>query len=182
MRCRSPRSQSSVAGSFGRAWAISFARAGHQISMWDQSPEATAGVRDYIAGVLDDLERNDLLRGQRPAEVLARVGIENELEAVLKGAKHVQESTPEKSGDQDRRVRAAGCSGATQRGDRELDICTAALGLHREPRRTASLPCGAPDQPALPGACRRSGACAWTSPETVETTRRFLLTAGHAHW
>src|SRR6185295_13631792 len=86
-----------IAGSgfIGRAWAISFARAGHRIAMWDQSPEATAGALDYIAGVLGDLQRNDLLRGQEPAEVLARIGIERDLEAALDGAEHVQESTPE---------------------------------------------------------------------------------------
>lgn len=28
-------------GFIGRAWAISFARAGHAVRMWDQSPAAT---------------------------------------------------------------------------------------------------------------------------------------------
>ncbi|RUW85600.1 3-hydroxyacyl-CoA dehydrogenase, partial [Mesorhizobium sp. M8A.F.Ca.ET.023.01.1.1] len=35
-------------GFIGRAWAISFARAGHDVRMWDQSRAATGGARDYI--------------------------------------------------------------------------------------------------------------------------------------
>ncbi len=48
-------------GFIGRAWAISFARAGHEVRLWDQSPEATRGAHAYISGVLADLAANDLL-------------------------------------------------------------------------------------------------------------------------
>ena len=167
-------------GFIGRAWAISFARAGHQISMWRQSPEATAGVRDYIAGVLDDLERNNLLRGQRPAEVLARVGIENELEAVLKGAKHVQESTPENLAikiDVFSRLDVLAEPNAVIASSASALLPSAftesLAGRHRclvvHPINPPYLVPAAEVVPAP-----------WTSPETVETTRRFLLTAGHA--
>ncbi|MBA3517823.1 MAG: 3-hydroxyacyl-CoA dehydrogenase, partial [Rhizobiales bacterium] len=42
-------------GFIGRAWAISFARAGHEITLWDDNPAAPASAVDYIAGVLPDL-------------------------------------------------------------------------------------------------------------------------------
>ena len=166
-------------GFIGRAWAISFARAGYQISMWDQSPEVTAGVRDHIAGVLGDLERNDLLRGQRPAEVLARIGIERELDTVLQGAKHVQESTPENLAI---KIDVFSRLDVLAEADAVIASSTSALlpsafteslaGRHRclvvHPINPPYLVPAAEVVPAP-----------WTSPETVETTRSFLLTAGH---
>ena len=44
-------------GFIGRAWAISFARAGYEVRLWDQAPDAAAKARGYIADVLADLER-----------------------------------------------------------------------------------------------------------------------------
>ena len=82
-------------GFIGRAWAISFARAGHDVRMWDQSPAATGGARDYIAGVLGDLASNDLLRGQSVDTVLGRIAIVAELAEAVADAVHVQENTPE---------------------------------------------------------------------------------------
>lgn len=43
-------------GFIGRAWAISFARAGCDVALWDREPAATAQARDYIAAILNDLE------------------------------------------------------------------------------------------------------------------------------
>ncbi len=82
-------------GFIGRGWAISFARAGHEVAMWDHLPEATAGARDYIAGVLGDLADNDLLRGQKPEDVLARISTTPDLAQALNGVVYVQENTPE---------------------------------------------------------------------------------------
>ena len=31
-------------GLVGRAWAISFARAGHEVALWDERPEAIGGA------------------------------------------------------------------------------------------------------------------------------------------
>ena len=83
-------------GFIGRGWAISFARSGHAVRMWDHLPEAAEGARNYIAGVLGDLAANDLLRGQVPDEVLARITIVNELAEAVRDAVHIQENTPEK--------------------------------------------------------------------------------------
>src|SRR5262245_24954181 len=83
-------------GFIGRAWAISFARAGHEVRLWDHLPEATQGARAYIAGVLGDLAANDLLRGQTPDDVLSRISVAPDLGKALDGAIHIQENTPEK--------------------------------------------------------------------------------------
>jgi 3-hydroxyacyl-CoA dehydrogenase len=82
-------------GFVGRAWAISFARAGHQIALWDAVATAPAAALAYIEGLLPDLERYDLLDGASPADVRARMNVAATLEDALAGADYVQESTPE---------------------------------------------------------------------------------------
>ena len=82
-------------GFIGRAWAISFARGGHPVALWDPAPGAAAAAVGFIDQVLADLEANDLLRGQKPAEVRARLTPVDRLEDALAGAVHVQENAPE---------------------------------------------------------------------------------------
>jgi len=83
-------------GFIGRAWAISFARAGHDVMLWDQFPQAPGAARDYIAGVLPDLDANDLLNGHTQQAVLDRITLAGSIEAALDGVTHIQENTPEK--------------------------------------------------------------------------------------
>ena len=84
------------AGFVGRAWAISFARAGHSVRLYDADPGALPVARDFIKSILPDLEANDLLKGQRPDQVLARIEPANDLATALADVDHVQENTPEK--------------------------------------------------------------------------------------
>jgi L-gulonate 3-dehydrogenase len=83
-------------GFIGRAWAISFARAGHDVALWDQMAGAPASAKDYIAGVLPDLETNGLLNGHSPDAVLGRIRLAATIDEALEGATHIQENTPEK--------------------------------------------------------------------------------------
>jgi len=83
------------AGFVGRAWAISFARAEHEVALWDPKPEACAAALRYIEGLLPQLESFDLLGGATPAQALARMRAAATLEDALDGAVHVQENTPE---------------------------------------------------------------------------------------
>src|SRR4051812_21822119 len=82
-------------GFIGRAWAISFARAGHQISLWDVDRSAPSAALAYIESVLPDLEANDLLNGRRPDELRGRMKGLGDIEEALAGADYVQENTPE---------------------------------------------------------------------------------------
>jgi L-gulonate 3-dehydrogenase len=82
-------------GFVGRAWAISFARAGHDIALWDADVSAAGKALTYIEGVLPDLEANDLLNGASAKDVRARMRAVATLEEALAGAAYVQESTPE---------------------------------------------------------------------------------------
>jgi L-gulonate 3-dehydrogenase len=83
------------AGFIGRAWSISFARAGCEIALWDQDGDAPSHALAYIARLLPDLEANDLLNGAAASEVLGRIRVAKTLEAALEGSVHVQENTPE---------------------------------------------------------------------------------------
>ncbi|MFO1069639.1 MAG: 3-hydroxyacyl-CoA dehydrogenase [Geminicoccaceae bacterium] len=82
-------------GLVGRAWTISFARAGHRCRLWDPTPGAAAAAIGTIAGLLADLAEQDLLGGQSVATVTARIVHADTLEAAVSGADWVQESAPE---------------------------------------------------------------------------------------
>jgi 3-hydroxyacyl-CoA dehydrogenase len=82
-------------GLVGRAWAISFARAGHEVALWDEDAAAPRRAHAYIEGLLPDLEANDLLNGATAEAVGARMHAASTLEAAVDGAAYVQENTPE---------------------------------------------------------------------------------------
>jgi L-gulonate 3-dehydrogenase len=83
------------AGLVGRAWAISFARAGRPVALWDADDAAARAAVGTIAELLPDLQANDLLNGAAPDAILARIEIAGTPEGALDGAIYVQENTPE---------------------------------------------------------------------------------------
>ncbi|MEM7429593.1 MAG: 3-hydroxyacyl-CoA dehydrogenase [Pseudomonadota bacterium] len=82
-------------GFIGRAWAIVFARGGQEVHLWDREEGAGGAAVGFIQDVLGDLERNDLLNGNAPDDILARLHVQDDLAAALSGAVHIQENTPE---------------------------------------------------------------------------------------
>jgi 3-hydroxyacyl-CoA dehydrogenase len=82
-------------GFIGRAWAISFARAGHDVTLWDKDADAPGRARAYVAGVLDDLDAHDLLDGRAREDVLGRIRPQPDLQTALDGAGHIQENVTE---------------------------------------------------------------------------------------
>lgn len=83
------------AGLIGRAWAIVFARAGHEVRLWDAQPDAPADARAFAARMLPELERLGLIEGAAQT-ALARIIPVATLDEALDGALHVQESTFER--------------------------------------------------------------------------------------
>ncbi|MER9134294.1 3-hydroxyacyl-CoA dehydrogenase [Mesorhizobium sp. M0768] len=167
-------------GFIGRAWAISFARAGHDVRMWDQAPAAASSARDYIAGVLGDLAANDLLRGQAVDTVLGRITIVEELGEALADAVHVQENTPENlEVKRDVFSRIDALSGP------QAVIASSTSALlpsrftdHLEGRHRCLVVHPINPPYLIPAA--EVVPAPWTSAETVERTRAFLVEAGHA--
>lgn len=82
-------------GFIGRAWAIVFARAGHDVALWDKDSTAAEAAINYIAEVVDDLIGSDLVEGQSAATIMGRLSAEQDLSRAVRGAQHIQENTPE---------------------------------------------------------------------------------------
>lgn len=167
-------------GFIGRGWAISFARAGHEVRLWDQDVAAGPRARDYIAGVLGDLQGNDLLRGQDAADVLARIIPVARLEDALSGVVHIQENTPE-----DREVKRAVLARIDPLAPPGAVIASSTSALlpstftDHLAGRARCLVVHPINPPYLVPAAEMVPA-PWTAPEVVSRTRAFLLAAGHA--
>ena len=166
-------------GFIGRAWAISFARAGATVRLWDRADGAAAKAIDYVSGVLADLSRHCLLNGQSPATVLARISSVATLEEAIAEATHVQENTPEVL---ETKIAVFQRLDAAARPDAVLASSTSALLPSRFTEhlkgRGRCLVVHPINPPYLIPAVEVVPA-PWTTPETVERTRNFLAAAGH---
>ena len=167
-------------GFVGRAWAITFARAGHAVRLWDADPAALPKALDFIAAVLPDLAANDLLAGATPAAIQARLTPVEDLGAALADARYVQENTPEKVevkrrvfADLDRLVPP----------DAVLASSTSAIlpsaFVEAVPGRARCLVCHPINPPYLVPAVEVCPS-PWTSPETVEKAAAFMRGCGQA--
>ena len=130
--------------------------------------------------MLDDLAANDLLNGQSTSAVLARISAAATLEEALADATHVQENTPE---DLATKIAVFERLDAAARADAVLSSSTSALlpsrfteGLKGRGRCIVVHPINPPY--LIPAA--EVVPAPWTTPETVERTRQFLIAAGHA--
>ena len=82
-------------GLVGRAWAISFSRAGHEVAIWDDRAEAIDDALGFVNKILPDLDAHGLLKGEPPVNVRSRMRRAHSLEEALEGATYIQENTPE---------------------------------------------------------------------------------------
>jgi L-gulonate 3-dehydrogenase len=167
-------------GFIGRAWAISFARAGHDVALWDQDPDAPHQAIDFAASVTPDLAKNDLLAGHDPQQVLARLRPEETLAAALAGADHVQESAPERLdvkkalfADLDRLAPPTAVVASSS------SAILPSLFTEHLAHRERCLVIHPINPPYLIPAAEVVPA-PWTSPDIVERARAFLVAAGQA--
>ena len=72
-------------GMIGRAWAISFARAGHEVVLQNRSPDRAKAARDTIIGLLPSLEESGLLNGATASDTGAAIRVVETLEEALEG-------------------------------------------------------------------------------------------------
>ena len=168
------------AGFVGRAWAISFARAGHDVVLWDEQADAPRAALSYIEGVLPDLASNDLLNGQSEADVRARMRGAATLEETLSGADYVQENTPENV-EIKRKVFAR--LDAIAGPDTILASSTSAiLPSHFTEQLKGRARCLVvhPINPPYLIPAAEVVPAPWTDAKVVERTADFLRAAGHA--
>ena len=168
------------AGLVGRAWAISFARAGHAVRIYDEAPGAAAKALDFAASALPSLAAEDLLDGQSVADVAGRLSVARTLEDALAGVGHVQESTPE---DLELKQRVFGQLDRLAGSDAVLASSTSALLPSRFTEALAGrkrcLVVHPINPPYLIPAVEIVPA-PWTDPAIVERTRALLTSAGQS--
>ena len=168
------------AGFIGRSWAISFARSGAHVRLWDSVDGAAEKAVSYILTVLDDLAHYDLLNGLKPSQVAAKIKAVNRIEEALELATHVQENTPE---NLEIKIQVFKQLDEIARPDAVLASSTSALLPSKFTEtlkgRTRCLVVHPINPPYLIPAAEVVPA-PWTSLETVERTRQFLIKAGHA--
>jgi 3-hydroxyacyl-CoA dehydrogenase len=82
-------------GLIGRSWAITFARGGYDVAMYDTEVAALKQSLDAVGNLLVDLEKGGLLNNQTAAVVRRRIAPVRTIPEALADASHVQESGPE---------------------------------------------------------------------------------------
>ncbi len=165
-------------GAVGRAWTISFLRAGHEVRVWNRTAGAVEGARGLIEAVLPDLARNDLLDGRDPADMLRNMTPCASLAEALDGAGYVQENTAEKV-----EVKREVFAELDRLAGPDAILASSTSGIvpssftehlaHRE-RCVVAHPLNPPYLiPAVDIVPSR-----WTTPETVERAAAFMRSCG----
>jgi 3-hydroxyacyl-CoA dehydrogenase len=168
------------AGLIGRSWAIVFARAGHEVALFDQASEAVDTALTLIDDALPGLAGNALLHGASPGDVRARIRGATDLADAVDGVVHVQENTFEREdvkrqvfGELDRlaspeTVLASSSSGLrVSRYTEDLDGRARCLVAH-----PINPPHLVPLVEIVPAP--------WTDPAVVERTHALMKSAGQA--
>lgn len=166
-------------GFIGRAWAITFARAGHDVTLWDATADAPAIARDYIAGLLPDLATNGLL-DDAPDKVLGRIATTSKVEEALEGVAHVQENTPEKLD-----VKQTVFSMLDEKAPRDAVLASSTSALlpsaftgHLAGRERCLV--AHPINPPYLIPAAELVPAPWTSPEVMERAASFFRASGQA--
>ena len=81
-------------GHIGVGWAIAFARAGFEVAIFEPVAERRRALPQELGLRAHELGRHDLL-DEPPADVLARIGVGEDLRSAVEGSLHVQECVPE---------------------------------------------------------------------------------------
>lgn len=164
-------------GNVGRAWAVVFARAGHDVALFDSAPGQVDAALPLIARTLDQLAEGGLLT-EPAASVLARLRPAPTLEDAVAGAAHVQESVRE-----DVEIKRAVVSeiAAHAPADAVIASSTSALPgstfLTHIPCPGRALVAHPVNPPALIPLVELCGT-GQTTPETLAATRAFMAGAG----
>ena len=165
------------AGLIGRAWSIVFARAGFDVALWDQFPQAVPAALDFIAERLPELRENGLLKDE-PATVMARIQPVQELGDALRDAVYVQENGPERVAvkiplfaEMDRLARPDAVLASSTSG---IPASAFTEGLKFRHRCLVAHPVNPPYLIPLVEICPAP----WTDANTVARTRDIMTQAG----
>ncbi len=165
------------AGLIGRAWSIVFARAGFDVALWDQFPQAVPTALEFIAERLPELQQNGLLK-DAPDTVMARIRPVKELADALRDAVYVQENGPERVAvkiplfaELDRLSRPDAILASSTSG---IPASAFTEGLKGRHRCLVAHPVNPPYLIPLVEICPSP----WTDADTVARTRTIMTEAG----
>src|SRR5579871_3390212 len=83
-------------GLVGSSWALVFARAGLQVTVYDQSPAAVDAAIDWVRRTAPMMAASDLLNGKTVEEVVGSLTPAYDLAEAIAHADYIQESAPER--------------------------------------------------------------------------------------
>jgi 3-hydroxyacyl-CoA dehydrogenase len=166
------------AGLVGGAWAITFARAGHRVALWDAKEGAIEAALDAISPLLADLAANNLLKGQTPVAVMARIERAPSLEAALADAIYVQENATEKV-----EVKAQVFAELDRLAPREVVLASSSTAIRpslftEQVAGRARCLVAHPINPPYVIPAVEIVPAPWTDAATVETTRALMASIG----
>ncbi len=167
-------------GLIGRSWAITFARGGYDVAMYDPDPAGLKSSLEMLGTLLIDLEKGQLLNGQTAANVRKRITPVRTVEEAATGASYVQESGPEKI--EVKKDLFAQLDAATPP-DTVLasssSAITPSLFTENLKGRGRCLVAHPVNPPYLVPAVELVGS-PWTTPATMENARKTMVAIGQA--
>jgi L-gulonate 3-dehydrogenase len=165
------------AGLIGRAWSIVFARAGFNVTIWDQFPLQTTQALSFVAERLPELRAAGLL-ADAPETVLARIRPMQSLWETVRDADYIQENGPERA-----EVKTGIFSELERAARPEAIIASSSSGIpasafteHLKTRHRCLIahPVNPPYLVPLVELCPAP----WTDPATTERARDIMIEAG----
>ena len=165
------------AGLIGRAWSIVFARAGFNVTIWDQFPLQTTQALTFIADRLPELRSAGLLADE-PETVLARIRPMQSLWETVREAAYIQENGPERVD-----VKTSVFAELERASKPDAIIASSSSGIpasafteHLKTRKRCLIahPVNPPYLVPLVEICPAP----WTDPAVIERTRDIMVKAG----
>ena len=165
------------AGLIGRAWSIVFARAGFNVTIWDQFPLQTTQALTFIADRLPELRSAGLLADE-PETVLARIRPMQSLWETVREAEYIQENGPERVD-----VKTSVFAELERASKPDAIIASSSSGIpasafteHLKTRKRCLIahPVNQPYLVPLVEICPAP----WTDPAVIERTRDIMVKAG----
>lgn len=165
------------AGLIGRAWSIVFARAGFNVTLWDQFPLQTTQAMTFVADRLPELRAAGLLADE-PQAVLARIRPMQSLWETVRDAEYIQECGPErvdvKTGVFTELERAARPDAVIASSSSGIPASAFTEHLKSRHRCLIAHPVNPPYLVPLVEICPSP----WTDPAVTGRTREILVRAG----
>jgi len=165
------------AGLIGRAWSIVFARAGFNVTLWDQFPLQTTQALTFVTDRLPELRTARLL-ADAPETVLARIRPMQSLWEAVRDADYIQENGPERADvktriftELERAARPDAIIASSSSG-----IPASAFTEHLKTRQRCLIahPVNPPYLVPLVELCPAP----WTDPAVTERAREIMIQAG----